>query len=169
MYGIETEDDMEEKILREILQPDIEFTPIPFWFFNDTFEEEKVKNQLTDYVGRGINGIVLHPRIGVPKEMPYLSEEYFSAVRFIVKTAAELEMKVVLYDEGMYPSGSAHGKVVEANAEFASKGIVLLDREKAEEKLAAEKNAQVIAELSEGRKIVYGFSGGLGRPKRLIF
>lgn len=151
---------MEEKILREILQPDIEFTPIPFWFFNDTFEEEKVKNQLTDYVGRGINGIVLHPRIGVPKEMPYLSEEYFRAVRFIVKTAAELEMKVVLYDEGMYPSGSAHGKVVEANAEFASKGIVLLDREKAEEKLAAEKNAQVIAELSEGRKIVYGFSGG---------
>ena len=48
MYGIETEDDMEEKFLREILQPDIEFTPIPFWFFNDAFEEEKVKNQLTD-------------------------------------------------------------------------------------------------------------------------
>ena len=37
---------------------------------------------------------------------------------------------------------------------------MLLDREKAEEKLAAEKNAQVIAQLSGGRKIVYGFSGG---------
>ena len=150
----------QEKLLKEILQPDEEFTPIPFWFFNDTFEEEKVKNQLTDYVEKGVNGIVLHPRIGVPKELPYLSEEYFRAVKFIVKTAAELGMKVVLYDEGMYPSGSAHGMVVQANPEYASKGIVLLEEEEAKEKLAAEKNAQVIAALSDGRQIVYGFSGG---------
>ena len=150
----------QEKLLKEIMQPDVEFTPIPFWFFNDTFEEERVKNQLADYVEKGVNGIVLHPRIGVPKEMPYLSEAYFAAVRFIVKTAAELGMKVVLYDEGMYPSGSAHGMVVESNPEFASKGIILLDEEKAKAKLAAEKSAKVIAELSDGRKIVYGFNGG---------
>ncbi len=150
----------QEKLLKKILQPDTEFTPIPFWFFNDAFEEERVKDQLSDYVEKGVNGIVLHPRIGVPKEMPYLSEEYFKAVRFIVKTAAELGMKVVLYDEGMYPSGSAHGMVVQSNPEYASKGIVLLDEEKAKEKLAAEKNAQVIAKLPDGRQIVYGFSGG---------
>ena len=96
----------QEKLLKKILQPDTEFTPIPFWFFNDAFEEERVKDQLSDYVEKGVNGIVLHPRIGVPKEMPYLSEEYFKAVRFIVKTAAELGMKVVLYDEGKI--GRAH-------------------------------------------------------------
>lgn len=150
----------QERLIKEILQPDKEFTPIPFWFFNDAFDEEKVKNQLTDYVDKGVNGLVLHPRIGVPKEMPYLSEEYFRAVRFIVKTAAELHMKVVLYDEGMYPSGSAHGMVVKANPEFASKGVTILEADRAEEKLAAEKNAQVIAELSGGRKLVYGFAGG---------
>lgn len=150
----------ETKLLQEILHPDTEFSPIPFWFFNDTFEEERVKNQLADYVEKGVNGLVLHPRIGVPKEMPYLSEEYFRAVKFIVKTAAELNMKIVLYDEGMYPSGSAHGMVVEANPEYASKGIILLDAEKAESKLAAEEFAQVIAELSDGRKIIYGFTGG---------
>lgn len=150
----------QEKLLREIMCPGTEFTPIPFWFFNDAFEEEKVKNQLMDYVEKGVNGIVLHPRIGVPKEMPYLSEEYFKAVRYIVKTAAGLGMKVVLYDEGMYPSGSAHGMVVQSNPEYASKGIILLDEEKAREKLAAEKTAQVIATLSDGRKIIYGFNGG---------
>jgi len=150
----------QENFLQEILHPGKEFSPIPFWFFNDAFEEEKVRKQLTDYVEKGVNGLVLHPRIGVPKEMPYLSAEYFRAVKFIVKTAAELEMKIVLYDEGMYPSGSAHGMVVEANPEFASKGIILLDAEAAEEKLAVEKSAQVIAELSEGRKIIYGFTGG---------
>ena len=72
MRNNKTEDVMQEqeKLLKEIMQPDVEFTPIPFWFFNDTFEEERVKNQLADYVEKGVNGIVLHPRIGVPKEMP---------------------------------------------------------------------------------------------------
>lgn len=76
---------------------------------------------------KGVNGFVLHPRIGIPEEMPYLSETYFGAVRFIVETAAGLGMKVVLYDEGMYLSGSAHGKVVEANPEYASKGLFLVE------------------------------------------
>lgn len=147
-------------ILKELLEPDREYSPIPFWFYNDAFDEERVRTQLADYVEKGVNGFVLHPRIGVPEDMPYLSDKYFEAVRFIVKTADSLGMKVVLYDEGMYPSGSAHGMVVEADPEYASKGIILLDREAAEEKLAKEPSAQVIVELSEGRKIVYGFTGG---------
>ena len=138
--------DAKEELLREILRPGEEFSPMPFWFFNDAFDEEKVKSQLEDYVEKGVNGFVLHPRIGVPEEMPYLSEEYFRAVRFIVATAAKLGMKVALYDEGMYPSGSAHGKVAEADPEYAAKGIIPLDAEAAKAKLAAEKGAQTVAE-----------------------
>ena len=119
-----------QELIRELQAPGTEFSPVPFWFFNDAFEEERVRKQLEDYVEKGVNGFVLHPRIGVPEDMPYLSERYFEAVRFIVKTADELGMKVVLYDEGMYPSGSAHGKVVEKNPEFAMelavKGILPL-------------------------------------------
>ncbi len=152
--------DAQEELLREILRPGEEFSPMPFWFFNDAFDEEKVKSQLEDYVEKGVNGFVLHPRIGVPEEMPYLSEEYFRAVRFIVATAAKLGMKVALYDEGMYPSGSAHGKVAEADPEYAAKGIILLDAEAAKAKLAAEKGAQTVAELPCGRQLVYGFTGG---------
>ena len=103
-----------ERILENLLKPEAEFSPIPFWFFNDAFDEERVRTQLEDYKAKGVDGFVLHPRIGVPRELPYLSDAYFQAVRFIVETAAELEMKVVLYDEGMYPSGSAHGMVVES-------------------------------------------------------
>lgn len=147
-------------LLEELLHPGTEFSPIPFWFFNDTFEEEKVRRQLADYVEKGVNGFVLHPRIGVPKEVPYLSEAYFEAVRFIVKTAAQLHMQVVLYDEGMYPSGSAAGQVVEADPEYASRGIILLSGEEAAAKLAAEPSAQVIATLADGRQIVYGFTHG---------
>lgn len=146
--------------MKALLEPEQEFSPIPFWFFNDAFDEEKVRDQLADYVEKGVNGFVLHPRIGVPEDMPYLSDKYFDAVKFIVKTADSLGMKVVLYDEGMYPSGSAHGMVVAANPEYASKGIILLDKEAAEERLAEEASAQVIAELADGRKIIYCFTGG---------
>ena len=59
------------KILEEILKPSEEFTPIPFWFFNDEPDEERIATQLKDYVEKGVNGIVLHPRIGVPENVPY--------------------------------------------------------------------------------------------------
>lgn len=155
-----------QALVRELAQPGTEFSPIPFWFFNDAFDEERVKRQLKDYVEKGVNGFVLHPRIGVPEDMPYLSERYFDAVRFIVKTAAELDMRVVLYDEGMYPSGSAHGRVAEANPEYASKGIHLVDAGAAD---GADDNGifysekgreQVIARLDDGTAICYGFTGG---------
>ena len=147
-----------ERLVREILQPGTEYTPVPFWFFNDAFNEEKVRSQLEDYVEKGVNGLVLHPRIGVPEDMPYLSDAYFEAVRYIVRTAAELGMKIVLYDEGMYPSGSAHGMVVAANPAYASRGILLMEAEEAAS--AVEKGGRVIAAFPDGRQIVYGFTGG---------
>ena len=36
-------------------------------------------------------------------------------IRVAVETAAKLGMVIVLYDEAMYPSGSAHGMVVKEN------------------------------------------------------
>ena len=155
-----------QDLIWELLHPGAEFSPVPFWFFNDVFDEGRVRKQLEDYVEKGVNGFVLHPRIGVPEDMPYLSEGYFDAVRFIVKTASELHMKVVLYDEGMYPSGSAHGKVVETNPEYASKGIHLVE---AYEIDCADENGvffsekgreQIIVRLEDGTAIAYGFTGG---------
>ena len=62
-------------------------------------------------------------------------------------------MKVVLYDEAMYPSGSAHGMVVAENPEYASKGIHLVQ---AGEDAAGE----VIVAFKDGSRLVYGFTGG---------
>lgn len=139
------------KLIEEIKNPGQEYTPIPFWFFNDEPDEEKIAAQLKDYVKKGVHGFVLHPRIGVPETLPYLSEEYFEWVRFIVKTAAELDMKVVLYDEGMYPSGSAHGMVVAANPEFASKGIILAD---------GPCHGDILHTFEDGKSLVYRYTRG---------
>ena len=147
--------------------PSEEFTPIPFWFFNDTPDEDRMRKQLEDYVKKGVNGIVLHPRIGVPKEVSYLSDKYFQAVRFVVKTAAQLDMKIVLYDEGMYPSGSAHGMVVAKNPDYASKGITLVAETELESMRGADtvessvsKSVKVITQFSDGKYLVYTFTGG---------
>ena len=61
--------------------------------------------------------------MGLPKEMPYLSDAFFEMVRYAAETAENLRMKVILYDEAMYPSGNAHGLIVEQNPELASKCI----------------------------------------------
>ena len=117
---------MSVKHLTEGLQnPSEEFSPIPFWFFNDKPDKDRIKKQLADYVEKGVNGLVLHPRIGIPREIPYLSDACFQVIKYVVETAAELHMKVVLSDEGMYPSGSAHGMVVATNPEFAARGITI--------------------------------------------
>ena len=94
------------ELLQQLKQPAREFTPIPFWFLNGDLQEEELERQLKDFASHGVYGVVLHPRMGLPRRIEYLEESYFYYISFIVKTAAELEMKVVLYDEGMYPSGS---------------------------------------------------------------
>lgn len=140
-----------EKIIKELNSPGEEFTPVPFWFFNDTPDEERIRNQLRDYQEKGVDAFVLHPRIGIPEDLPYLSEAYFDAVKFIVKTADELGMKVVLYDEGMYPSGSAHGMVVKKNPEYASRGITLV-KEPGDQK--------VLARMASGDYLVEDYTKG---------
>ncbi len=148
------EETKSKRFIQELKQPNKEFTPIPFWFFNDAPDREKIEAQLKDYVDKGVHGIVLHPRIGVPKELPYLSEAYFNVMRMIVGIAASLDMQIVLYDEAMYPSGSAHGMVVERNPEYASRGITLVQESELQD------NMECIARLSDGRCIAYGFTHG---------
>lgn len=140
-----------DPIIQSLTNPDAEFTPIPFWFFNDRPDQEKIRNQLADFADKGVHGLVLHPRIGIPAELPYLSEAYFDAVSFIVKTAAELSMRIVLYDEGMYPSGSCHGEVVKRNPGFASTGILLTDDPD---------SGNVLASYEDGTFLVSRHSGG---------
>lgn len=98
---------------------------MPFWFWNDRLTKDEIKRQLLAFKEKGIEGFVLHPRIGLPDDLPYLSDGFMEFVSFAVKQAKALGMHVILYDEGMYPSGSANGKVVETNRSFASRGLTL--------------------------------------------
>ena len=82
------------------LNPDNEFTPIPFWFWNDTLDKAEIKRQIMDFYDKGVMGFIIHPRIGIPEDIEYLSDRFMDYVKYAVELAADLGMLVILYDEG---------------------------------------------------------------------
>lgn len=114
---------MLESLKKEFIHPPAEFGPIPFWFWNDELSEKELLRQLHDFHSKEISGVVIHPRMGLSHETPYLSDSYMALVQIVVAEAAKLGMSIILYDEGMYPSGSACGLVVKQNSNYASRGL----------------------------------------------
>lgn len=96
---------MIQDLKEQFLHPSDEFTLIPFWFWNDALDEKEITRQINDFCAKGINGFVIHPRMGIPEDIPYLSDKFMHYVKYTVEEAHKRSMQVVLYDEAMYPSG----------------------------------------------------------------
>lgn len=107
----------------QLSRPDPEFTQVPFWFWNDALDNREIARQMAEFRRHGVYGFVIHGRMGLPTTIPYMGRRWLEHVRFAVEEAARTGMRVCLYDEGMYPSGSAHGAVVKSNPAFASQGL----------------------------------------------
>jgi len=111
----------------EFLNPPLEFSVMPFWFWNDTLKDDEIVRQIVDFEAHGVYGFVIHPRIGLPVEMEWLSPQMIHAMDVAISEAARRKMYVILYDEGMYPSGSSGGQVVARNPNHAARGIAKID------------------------------------------
>ncbi|MEF3310568.1 glycosyl hydrolase [Paenibacillus sp. GYB004] len=117
-----------ERERRQFLRPDDEFSPMPFWFWNDALNDAEIVRQIRDFYSKGVAGFVIHPRLGLSESIPYLSEIYLGLVETAVVEADRLGMKVILYDEAMYPSGSAMGMVVRDDPAHASRGLRMIEQ-----------------------------------------
>ncbi len=140
------------------LQPDAEYTLYPFWFWNDAFTFDEIDRQIREFKSKGVDGFVIHPRIGIPESIPYLSDTFMAFVRHAVETAAAEGMHVILYDEAMYPSGSCHGMVVAENPAYASRGLRMEEGEG-----TVSEGEVLVARVSVGGKtysFIEGFTGG---------
>jgi len=115
----------------EWIDPPHEFSQIPFWFWNDDLSEAELLRQIEDFQAHGVHGFLVHPRAGLPKSIGWLSERMIGFMRFAIERAAERDMKVILYDEGMYPSGSSSGQVVAENPAYRTRGLVCVDLDEA--------------------------------------
>ncbi|MBQ9938165.1 MAG: hypothetical protein IJO96_01395 [Oscillospiraceae bacterium] len=115
------------RLIYEFEHPAEEFSPLPFWFWNDTLTEEELSRQIYAFKEKGVDGFIIHPRLGLDPEIEYMGEKWLHFVRFAVELAKKLNMKVMLYDEAMYPSGSCGGQVVEEDPDFAAKGLKMCE------------------------------------------
>jgi hypothetical protein len=117
----------------EFWQPPKEFSLYPFWFWNDDLEETEIVRQMDDFLDHGVDGFVIHCRVGLPRTLGWMSEQLLALTRFAVEEASKREMGVILYDEGMYPSGSSCGQVVAANPAFGCRCLARVELAEGEE------------------------------------
>lgn len=125
----------------QFTRPPRELSLLPFWFWNDELSEAEILRQIADFDAHGVYGFVIHPRVGLPRDTGWMSEKLLGFMKLAVQEAARRDMLVVLYDEGMYPSGSSSGQVVAENPVFACRGLALQDGD-----VLAE-GANVVAEI----------------------
>ena len=100
---------------------------VPFWFWNDTITEAGIATQIDAFIDHGVHGFVLHPRIGLPTDLSWMSAPLLDLMEFAVDMACRRGMRVMLYDEGMYPSGSCAGAIVAARPDLACRGLACLE------------------------------------------
>ncbi len=112
-------------------RPGVEYSMAPFWFWNDRLTEAEIARQMADFREHGVYAFVIHPRVGLPRDIGWMSERMLHFMRFAVEEAKRRGMWVVLYDEGMYPSGSSCGQVVAENAAYQCRGLVCVDLDEA--------------------------------------
>lgn len=103
--------------------PPVEFSLAPFWFWNDELREDEIARQMDEFQAHGINAFVIHPRVGLPRQQGWMSAALLAKMRFAIEEAQRRGMWVILYDEGMYPSGSASGQVVAENPAYQCRGL----------------------------------------------
>ncbi len=107
--------------------PPGEFSLMPFWFWNDTLTDQELLRQVADFEAHGVYGFVIHPRIGLPEDQGWLSPAMIHSMKLVIEEADRRGMYVILYDEGMYPSGSSSGQVVARNPDHAARGLAKKD------------------------------------------
>lgn len=108
-------------LFERFVDPPKQYTLIPFWFLNDALDETELRRQIDAFAEHGVYGFIPHARMGLPEDIPFMSDRWLHFVKVAVDYAAEKGLFVILYDEGMYPSGSCAGQVVAANPRHATR------------------------------------------------
>ena len=96
-------------------------SPAPFWFVNGRVEEWQIAREMEMMRAKGIDEVVVHPRYGL--EVEYLSDAWFEIFGWCLREAKKLGMRLWVYDELNWPSGTAGMTVQKMNPDFRSKHL----------------------------------------------
>lgn len=138
----------------QLVTPPREFSVTPFWFWNDDLDEAELRRQIADFEAHSVYGFVIHPRVGLPRHLSWMSDRLLHFYSVAIEAAQQKSMHVVLYDEGMYPSGSSGGQVVAENPAFQCRCLAKIDLAPGQEPvLAHDQNLIAIVERANGARI----------------
>lgn len=118
-----------KEFLRKFGNPGVEYRGLPFWAWNGELDREEIKRQVNVFKDMGFGGFFIHSRIGVITE--YLGDEWFECIDVAVKEAEKLGLRVYLYDEDRWPSGTCGGMVtIEPQFRQKSLAVKIVDANK---------------------------------------
>lgn len=86
-------------------------------------DEQTVRETLEAYKSVGIDQYLVYPRSGL--ELEYMGDGWLQVCEWFCKHAKRLDMKIWLYDEYNWPSGSCKGRVPAENPDFESRQFAI--------------------------------------------
>ena len=140
--------------LAAFLEPPREFSVMPLWFWNDALDEGEIVRQIADFEAHGVYGFIIHPRVGLPRELGWMSDRLLGFYDVAIHEARRRGMYVLLYDEGVYPSGSSSGQVVTENPDHQCRCLAAVELAEGEEpSLKAGQNLVAVVRRTGGGRI----------------
>ncbi len=99
---------------------------LSLWALNGRLDLNETARQLRGFAAAGLDGVVLHPR-NYPDTPAYLSESYFAVLSEVILQAKALGLRVWIYDENGWPSGTAGGRMLAEHPEIAQQWLELVE------------------------------------------
>lgn len=108
----------------EFVTPPYLYQPRPLWFWNGKPDAEKTKGMVAACKAAGYSGMGILPGNGIG--LDFMSPEFLKQYKVAVDEAGRLGMKMCLYDEYWFPSGSAGGLLAKKHPEALGKRLDML-------------------------------------------
>jgi len=108
----------------EFADPPLRYQSRPLWFWNGKLGAEKTKGMVTACKAAGYYGMGILPSDGMGVD--FMSPEFLKQYKVAVDAACLLGMKMCLYDEFWFPSGSAGGLLASKHPEALGKRLDML-------------------------------------------
>ncbi len=62
----------------------------PFWFWNDDLQDGELIRQIADFQAHGVDGFVIHPRVGLPRHLGWMLPGLLDHIRTALSEARHL-------------------------------------------------------------------------------
>lgn len=103
-------------IFSKFQKPDVILRPAPFWAINEQITPEEAARQFAEMLRVGFSGGFFHSRAGLITD--YLGDDWFNSIQATVDTANKEDGYLWLYDEDLWPSGNAGGRIAALGDEY---------------------------------------------------